>query len=68
MFSVVDLLVRLTENITLLPGDTISTGTPAGVGAFREPPVFLAPGDVVTVGVEHIGELTNPVVGAETVV
>jgi 2-keto-4-pentenoate hydratase/2-oxohepta-3-ene-1,7-dioic acid hydratase in catechol pathway len=66
VFSVVDLLVRLTENITLLPGDTISTGTPAGVGAFRKPPVFLAPGDVVTVGVEQIGELTNPVVAAGT--
>jgi 2-keto-4-pentenoate hydratase/2-oxohepta-3-ene-1,7-dioic acid hydratase in catechol pathway len=64
VFSVVDLLVQLTENITLQPGDTISTGTPAGVGAFRQPPVFLAPGDVVTVGVERIGELTNPVVAA----
>jgi 2-keto-4-pentenoate hydratase/2-oxohepta-3-ene-1,7-dioic acid hydratase in catechol pathway len=66
VFSVVDLLVQLTEHITLQPGDTISTGTPAGVGAFRTPPVFLAPGDVVTVGVEGIGELTNPVVAAET--
>jgi len=65
IFSVVDLLVSLTQTITLQPGDTISTGTPAGVGAFRTPPVFLAPGDVVTVGVEGIGELTNPVIAAD---
>jgi 2-keto-4-pentenoate hydratase/2-oxohepta-3-ene-1,7-dioic acid hydratase in catechol pathway len=62
VFGVVDLLVRLTRTVTLQPGDTISTGTPAGVGAFRDPPVYLAPGDTVTVGVEGIGELTNPVV------
>jgi 2-keto-4-pentenoate hydratase/2-oxohepta-3-ene-1,7-dioic acid hydratase in catechol pathway len=62
IFSVVDLLVHLSRTVTLEPGDTVSTGTPAGVGAFRDPPVFLAPGDVVTVGIEGIGELTNPVV------
>jgi 2-keto-4-pentenoate hydratase/2-oxohepta-3-ene-1,7-dioic acid hydratase in catechol pathway len=67
IFSVVDLLVSLTRTVTLAPGDTISTGTPAGVGAFRKPPVFLAPGDVVTVGVQGIGELTNPVVATEPV-
>lgn len=66
LFSVVDLLVALTQMITLEPGDTISTGTPAGVGAFRTPPTFLEPGDVVTVGIEGIGELTNPVVAAES--
>jgi 2-keto-4-pentenoate hydratase/2-oxohepta-3-ene-1,7-dioic acid hydratase in catechol pathway len=62
IFSVVDLLVYLSRAVTLEPGDTVSTGTPAGVGAFRDPPLFLAPGDVVTVGIEGIGELTNPVV------
>jgi 2-keto-4-pentenoate hydratase/2-oxohepta-3-ene-1,7-dioic acid hydratase in catechol pathway len=62
VFSIVDLLVHITRTVTLQPGDTISTGTPAGVGAFRDPPVFLAPGDTVTVAVEGIGELTNPVV------
>jgi 2-keto-4-pentenoate hydratase/2-oxohepta-3-ene-1,7-dioic acid hydratase in catechol pathway len=67
IFSVVDLLVSLTRTVTLQPGDTISTGTPAGVGAFRKPSVFLAPGDVVTVGVQGIGELTNPVIAAEPV-
>jgi 2-keto-4-pentenoate hydratase/2-oxohepta-3-ene-1,7-dioic acid hydratase in catechol pathway len=62
IFSVVDLLVYLTSRVSLQPGDTISTGTPAGVGAFANPPRFLAPGDVVTVAVDGIGELTNPVV------
>jgi 2-keto-4-pentenoate hydratase/2-oxohepta-3-ene-1,7-dioic acid hydratase in catechol pathway len=42
--------------------DVVSTGTPAGVGYFRKPPVYLAPGDEVTVSVDRIGELTNPVV------
>jgi 2-keto-4-pentenoate hydratase/2-oxohepta-3-ene-1,7-dioic acid hydratase in catechol pathway len=49
--------------ITLEPGDVISTGTPAGVGTFRKPPVYLKPGDTVTVAVDRIGELTNPVEG-----
>jgi 2-keto-4-pentenoate hydratase/2-oxohepta-3-ene-1,7-dioic acid hydratase in catechol pathway len=50
--------------ITLEPGDVISTGTPAGVGTFRDPPVYLKPGDTVTVAVDRIGELTNPVEAA----
>ena len=48
--------------MTLEPGDVVSTGTPAGVGAFRKPPVFLKPGDVVRLEVEGIGVLENPVV------
>ena len=47
---------------TLMPGDVVLTGTPAGVGIRREPAVFLQPGDVVTVEVEHIGHITNEVV------
>jgi len=47
---------------TLEPGDIVSTGTPAGVGAARKPPRFLRPGDDVVVRVERIGELRNPVV------
>lgn len=47
--------------MTLEPGDVIATGTPGGVGFAMEPPRFLAAGDVVTVEVEGIGELTNPV-------
>lgn len=51
--------------ITMEPGDCISTGTPAGCGTFRTPPVFLQPGDVVTVSEETIGEVTNPVVAGK---
>jgi 2-keto-4-pentenoate hydratase/2-oxohepta-3-ene-1,7-dioic acid hydratase in catechol pathway len=52
----------LSSVITLEPGDCLSTGTPGGVGTFREPPEFLKPGDVVTIAEDTIGELTNPVV------
>ena len=44
---------------TLLPGDVILTGTPHGVGVFRDPPVFLQDGDLITVEIEGIGQLTN---------
>ena len=47
---------------TLLPGTVILTGTPHGVGFARNPPVWLQPGDEVTVDIEGIGALTNPVV------
>jgi 2-keto-4-pentenoate hydratase/2-oxohepta-3-ene-1,7-dioic acid hydratase in catechol pathway len=47
--------------VPLLPGDVISTGTPQGVGYARQPPVFLQPGDVCEVEIEHIGILRNTV-------
>jgi 2-keto-4-pentenoate hydratase/2-oxohepta-3-ene-1,7-dioic acid hydratase in catechol pathway len=47
----------------LLPGTVILTGTPHGIGAARKPPVFLKDGDVVTIEIEKIGSLTNPVKG-----
>ena len=56
------LLASLTTDITLHPGDVISTGTPGGIGYFRDPPEFMAPGDVITAEVEHVGRLTNRVV------
>ena len=56
------LLASLTTDITLYPGDVVSTGTPGGIGYFRDPPEFMAPGDVITVEVEHVGRLTNRVV------
>ncbi len=65
VFPVADLVAFISESITLEPGDVVITGTPSGVGVFREPPVFLEPGDVVRVEVEGIGSLTNPVVDAE---
>ena len=61
-FSVAELIAFITKTITLEPGDLIATGTPAGVGFTREPPVFLRPGDEITVEIEGIGSLTNPVV------
>lgn len=61
LFSPAEVLVALTRLVTLEPGDIVTTGTPAGVAAFRDPPPWLVPGDVVSVGVAGIGELTNPV-------
>ncbi len=61
LFSPARLLAFLTDLITLEPGDLVTTGSPAGVGTFRDPPVYLQPGDTVTVSVDRIGDLTNPV-------
>jgi 2-keto-4-pentenoate hydratase/2-oxohepta-3-ene-1,7-dioic acid hydratase in catechol pathway len=61
LFPPPKLLAFLTELITLEPGDVVTTGSPAGVGCFRDPPVYLKPGDTVTVSVDRIGDLTNPV-------
>jgi len=61
VFGVADLIAYITQTITLEPGDLIATGTPAGVGAFREPPVFMQPGDEITIEIEGLGSLTNPV-------
>jgi 2-keto-4-pentenoate hydratase/2-oxohepta-3-ene-1,7-dioic acid hydratase in catechol pathway len=61
LFGVGELISMISEQITLEPGDIVVTGTPGGVGVNRTPPIFLQPGDVVTVEVEGIGQLTNPV-------
>jgi 2-keto-4-pentenoate hydratase/2-oxohepta-3-ene-1,7-dioic acid hydratase in catechol pathway len=65
VFGVADLVAFISASITLEPGDLVITGTPSGVGVFRTPPVFLAPGDIVRVEVERIGSVTNPVVDAD---
>ncbi|HEY8497817.1 MAG TPA: fumarylacetoacetate hydrolase family protein [Limnochordales bacterium] len=65
IFPVQELLAFITQGITLVPGDLIATGTPAGVGVYRNPPVFLKPGDEVEVEIEGIGRLVNPVVGPD---
>ena len=62
IFDVPTLIEFLSGSTTLLPGTVILTGTPHGVGVAREPKRFLKPGDKVTVDIEAIGELTNPVV------
>ena len=64
VFSVRELIAFIAAGITLEPGDLIVTGTPEGVGFAREPQVFLQPGDTITVEIEGLGELTNPVVAA----
>jgi 2-keto-4-pentenoate hydratase/2-oxohepta-3-ene-1,7-dioic acid hydratase in catechol pathway len=58
-FSVAEIVSYLSRSFTLDPGDVIATGTPGGVGAFRDPPRFLGDGDVVTVEIERIGRLEN---------
>jgi len=62
IYKIPYLIAYLSRGFTLLPGDVVTTGTPHGVGAFRTPPVFLKDGDVVTVEVEGLGQLTNPCV------
>ncbi|VBB43990.1 Fumarylacetoacetate hydrolase family protein [uncultured Desulfatiglans sp.] len=60
IFNVPELVSFLSRNFTLQPGDVILTGTPSGVGAFRDPPFYLRSGDEVSVTIEGIGTLTNP--------
>ena len=59
IFSVVDLISILSEAVTLEPGDVIVTGTPAGIGWARRPPLFMKPGDLCTVEIEGLGTLSN---------
>jgi 2-keto-4-pentenoate hydratase/2-oxohepta-3-ene-1,7-dioic acid hydratase in catechol pathway len=63
IFKVPYLISYISQGITLEPGDVIATGTPEGVGIFREPPVLLKAGDVFEVTIEKLGTLRNPVVG-----
>jgi 2-keto-4-pentenoate hydratase/2-oxohepta-3-ene-1,7-dioic acid hydratase in catechol pathway len=63
IFSVAEIIAYVSRVITLEPGDLIATGTPAGVGVFRDPKVLLKDGDEVTVEIEGLGALTNPVKG-----
>ncbi len=59
IFSVAELLAGLSRSFTLEPGDVLATGTPLGVGAFRDPPIFLQDGDVMEMEIEGIGVLRN---------
>jgi 2-keto-4-pentenoate hydratase/2-oxohepta-3-ene-1,7-dioic acid hydratase in catechol pathway len=63
IFDAATLIADLSRSMTLLPGTLILTGTPEGVGFARTPPRYLAAGDTVTVSIEGIGQLTNPVQG-----
>jgi acylpyruvate hydrolase len=62
LFSVADLVSILSDTMTLQAGDMIVTGTPAGVGSARKPPLWMKPGDVCEVEIEGIGTLSNPVI------
>jgi 2-keto-4-pentenoate hydratase/2-oxohepta-3-ene-1,7-dioic acid hydratase in catechol pathway len=61
VFSVAEIIAYVSRTVSLEPGDLIATGTPAGVGVFRDPKVLLGDGDEVTVEIEGLGSLTNPV-------
>ena len=61
MFSIPFLIEYISQDITLLPGDIISTGTPVGIGSARESQVLLASGDMIEVGVEGVGTLRSMV-------
>lgn len=63
--DVPSLIEYISAQMTLEVGDLITTGTPAGVGVYREPQLFLQAGDVVTIRLEGVGELRNPVVNAD---
>ncbi|MBM3128670.1 MAG: fumarylacetoacetate hydrolase family protein [Chloroflexi bacterium] len=59
--TVAQLVSFISQGITLLPGDIIASGTPSGVGHYRQPPTYLKSGDVIEVEVEGLGRLRNPV-------
>jgi 2-keto-4-pentenoate hydratase/2-oxohepta-3-ene-1,7-dioic acid hydratase in catechol pathway len=61
IFGIESVISFISAGMTLMPGDIIATGTPEGVGVFREPPVFLGDGDVVEIDIERIGRLKNRV-------
>jgi 2-keto-4-pentenoate hydratase/2-oxohepta-3-ene-1,7-dioic acid hydratase in catechol pathway len=65
IFKVSQLIEFISQDLTLRPGDIITTGTPSGVGFTMQPPIFLKPGDLIEITIENIGTLVNSVVGCE---
>ena len=61
VFGVAEIVAFVSQAITLEPGDLVLTGTPAGVGVFRDPPVLLQPGDEITIEIDGVGAITTPV-------
>ena len=61
IFDVATLIKEASTIFTLEPGDIIVTGTPAGVGFVRKPPIFMTPGDTCEIEIEGIGVLSNPI-------
>ena len=62
IFDIPTIIANISQDITLIPGDVISTGTQSGVGIFRDPPITLKPGDVVECSISEIGTIRNRVV------
>ena len=62
IWGVAELVSLISRSITLEPGDIIATGTPSGVGVFRNPPIFLEPGDRVRCEIDGIGTVENAIV------
>jgi 2-keto-4-pentenoate hydratase/2-oxohepta-3-ene-1,7-dioic acid hydratase in catechol pathway len=62
VFGLAEVISNASQTATLEAGDLILTGTPAGVGIFRKPPRLLQPGDEITIEIDGVGSLTNPVV------
>jgi len=62
IWGVAELIEYTSRSVTLDAGDVIATGTPSGVGVFRDPPVFLDPGDRVRCEIDGIGSIENPVI------
>ena len=62
IFTVAEIIAFISSVMTLEPGDIIATGTPAGVGFTRTPPLLVAPDDLVEIEIENVGLLANPVV------
>lgn len=63
IFGVASLISYISSFTTLLPGDVIATGTPAGVGALRSPQLWMKPGDILEIEIPGVGTLTNTIVG-----
>ena len=61
IFGVAELVAHLSTLMTLVPGDIVSTGTPAGVGSVRDPRVWLKPGDELVVSSPQLGELRTTI-------
>ncbi|ODM15346.1 hypothetical protein SI65_09287 [Aspergillus cristatus] len=66
IFSVPTLIETVSRGTTIQPGDVIATGTPAGVGFGQKPPVFLQPGDEITVSISGLGELKNKIIEGDS--
>ena len=63
IFKIPFIIEYISRDITLMPGDIISTGTPSGVGIYRDPPILLKPGSVIKCEIEKIGAIENFVIG-----